>query len=249
MVKNILLGFFLSGLFAGCATYKQNIMFVPGENFVPDPIKTEALKAEHNYIIQRNDLLTLEIYTNNGERLIDPNPELSQTQTTGNEKRILHYLVDSNGVSRFPMVGELKVEGLTLRQAELVLQKEYERFFKSPYITLGFENKRIIVLGAPGGMVIPLVDENITLAEVLALAKGISSDGKAHNIRVLRDKQVFFADFSTIEGFHKANMIIEPGDIVYIEPLRKPFVEGFRDYSILITFILTITSFLTIFTR
>lgn len=249
MVKHILWGFFISGLLAGCATYKQNLMFVPGENFIPDPIKAEALKAEHNYVIQRNDLLTLEIYTNNGERLIDPNPELSQSQTTGNEKRILQYLVDNNGVSRFPMVGELKVEGLTLRQAELVLQKEYERFFKSPYVTLGFDNKRIIVLGAPGGMVIPLKDENITLAEVLALAKGINSDGKAHNIRVLRDQQVFLADFSTIEGFHKANMIIQPGDIVYIEPLRRPLAEGFREYSIFITLILTITSFITLFTR
>ena len=235
---------------AGCASYKQNIMFKPGENFKADPIQDNVLKAERNYIIQKNDFLVLEVYSNSGEKLIDPNPELSHSQpageTTTEEKK---YLVDLNGVVKFPMVGELKVEGLTLRQTELMLQKAYEQFFKTPFVTLKFNNKRVIVLGAPGGQVIPLTNENMTLAEVLALAKGINFDGKAKNIRVLRNEKVYLADFSTIDGFHKANMIIEHGDIVYVEPVRRPIAEGIQDYRLLITMLVSVTTFIALLTR
>jgi polysaccharide biosynthesis/export protein len=248
--RRVPLYFIMSGLLVSCATYKQNIMMKPGEGFVPDPIKASALQAERNYVIQKNDFLVLDIYSNSGEKLIDPNPELSESkQSPSDNKNEIKYLVDLNGVSKFPMIGEIKVEGLTLRHAELVLQKEFEKYFKSPFVTLRFINKRVVVLGAPGGQVIPLENENITLAEVLALAKGIEINGKAHNIRVVRGEQVFLADLATIDGFQKANMIIEPGDIVYVEPVRKPLIEGFRDYSILVSLVVSITSLIILSTR
>ena len=251
MSKKIVPIILLAGLLAGCTAYKQNIMFKPGENFVSDPIKSKAQETNRNYLIQKNDFLDLEIYTNNGEKLIDPNPELSQSQQNINNTNQIRtqYLVDLNGVAKFPMVGEIKLEGLSLRQSELLLQNEYEKFFKSPFVTLKFNNKRVIVLGAPGGQVLPLLNENLTLAEVLAMAKGVNNDGKAHNIRVLRGEQVFLVDFQTLEGFHKGNMIIEPGDIVYVEPFRKPIAEGFRDYGFILTMLVTITTFVTLLQR
>jgi polysaccharide biosynthesis/export protein len=237
-------------LLANCGTYKQNIMFRTGENYVPPKVAASALSADRNYVIQKNDFLTIEIYTNNGERLVDPNPELSQSQQVSSlDKNNIQYLVDLNGVVKFPMVGEVKVEGLTLRQAELMLQKEFEKYFKSPFVTLKFNNKRVVVLGAPTGQVIPLANENMTLAEVLALAKGVTNEAKAHNMRLIRGDQVFLIDFSTVDGYQKTNMIMEPGDILYVEPVRKPLAEGIRDYSIFLTIIVTVTSLITILAR
>jgi polysaccharide biosynthesis/export protein len=98
----------------------------------------------------------------------------------------------------------------------------------------------VIVLGGPGGQVIPLVNENTRLTEVLALAKGIGNDSRAHNIRVLRQEKVFLVDFSTFDGYLKNNMIVEPGDIVYVEPIRRPFLEGLRDYGAVISLVTSI---------
>ena len=225
-------------------------MFKPGENFVPEPIKAGASKAEHNYVVQKNDYLTLKVFSNNGEKLIEPNPELTeQGQANKSEAKELQYLVDLNGVVKFPMIGEIKVEGLSLRQAEQIIQKEFERFYKSSFVSLTFTNKRVIVLGAPGGKVIPLQNENITLAEVLALASGINNEAKAQNIRVLRGESVYLIDFSTIEGYARGNMIIEHGDIVYVEPVRKPLAEGFRDYGVILTLVVSLTTLVSIFTR
>lgn len=208
-------------------------MFNLPEGFQPDVITKEALMVEKNYVIQQNDYLNLEVYSNKGEKLIDPNPELSNPSV--NQQNITrqrqNYLVDLNGMAKFPMIGELKLTGLTLRQAEEIIQEEYLKFFKEPFTILTYANKRVIVLGATGGQVIPLVNQNISLVEVLGLAKGLDNFAKAQNIRVLRKEKVFLVDLSTIEGYRKSNMLIEPGDIVYVEPVRRPVSEAFKDYA------------------
>jgi polysaccharide export outer membrane protein len=233
-----------------CASYKQNIMFKPSDGFKPEPIKKDALLVEKNYIIQKNDYLKLDVFSNRGEKLIDPNPELSNTNTTTNQTIVtrteFQYLVDINGVAKFPMIGELNIEGMTLREAEEIIQKEFQKFFKDPYVILTYNNKRVIILGAAGGQVIPLINQNVTLVETIALAKGISNDAKAQNIRVLRDDKVFIIDLSTIEGFKAGNMLVEPGDIVYIEPIRRPFSEALRDYSGALTILVSLTTLLVL---
>jgi polysaccharide biosynthesis/export protein len=234
----------------GCASYKQNIMFRTGEGFVSEPLRKEIGKAESNYVIQKNDLLSLELSANNGEKLVDPSPELSQqTQSTNQNTTVPYYLINELGLAKFPMVGEVKIEGLTIRQAELMIQKEYEQYFKLPFVRLKFNNKRVIVLGAPGGQVLPLDNENVNLVEVIAMAKGIDNSGKAHNIRVLRNEKVYLIDLSTIDGYKLGNMKIEPGDIVYIEPVRRPVSEGFKEYGPIFTILASVTALISVLTR
>ncbi len=213
-----------------------------------EKIKQNALEEERNFIIAKNDKLLIKVYSNGGERLIDPNPELSQTgsiekSTSQNEP---NYLIDLQGLIKLPLVGEIKLDDLTLKQAEDILQKEYAKFFKEPFVQLTFVNKRVIVLGALGGQVIPLENENTSLAEVLALAKGLDKDSKAHNMRLIRADKVYEIDFSTIEGFKNGNMLVHSGDIVYVEPVRRPFSEGLRDYSGVISMIVALATLVTL---
>jgi polysaccharide export outer membrane protein len=147
------------------------------------------------------------------------------------------YLVDKDGVAKLPLLQEIKLDGLTIRQAEEILQKEYAKQYQEPFVVLNVVNRRVTVLGSPGGKVIPLLDENIKLTEVLALAGGVSTDGKAANIRVLRGDQIFIADFSTIEGYLRDDMLIQSGDIIYVEPVRRPFLEALQSYGPLISII------------
>ncbi len=212
-------------------------------------LQQQIATAEHNYTIRKNDNLNLEVYTNKGERIVDPDFQLSKDGAGAAgavTEQPKNYLVDISGVAKLPLVGEIKVEGLTLRQAEEILQKEFTKFYQDPYIVLSVSSRRVFVLGAPGGQVIPLTNENTKLVEVLAAAKGIEKNGKAHNIRVLRGDQIFVADFSTFEGYTKSNMVIEPGDVVYIEPIRRPFTEGFQEYGPLVSVAVSVITLLVI---
>jgi polysaccharide biosynthesis/export protein len=231
-----------------CGSYKQNIMFKSTDGHVPESLKRETAVAESNYKIRRNDQLTLTLFSNEGEKLIDPNPELTSSNsapenTTSNGPV---YVVDIAGVVRFPMVGEINLENLTLRQAEEVLQKEYARFFKGPYVHLTCVNKRVVLLGAVGGQVVPLENDNIKLLEVLALAKGLTNDSKAGNIKVIRGEQVFEVDLSTIQGVKDGNLTIESGDVVYVEPIRRPFAEGLRDNGAVFSLLVSLATLVVV---
>lgn len=235
-------------LFAQCASYKKNIMFKTGDA-VPDQIRQESLQAEKNYTIQKNDFLTLEVSANNGEKLVDPIPEVTTANAPDQKAIAPQYLVDQNGQVRLPLVGEIKLEGLTLLQAELALQKEFAKFYTNPFVTLKFTSKRVIVLGAPGGMVFPLTYDNTTLVEVIAMAKGVDNSGNVQNIRVIRNNQVFVVDLSTIDGYRKGNMLLESGDIIYVEPIRRPVSEGLQANSALFSIVTLVITLVAILTR
>jgi polysaccharide export outer membrane protein len=80
------------------------------------------------------------------------------------------------------------------------------------------------------------------------MAKGLDKNAKAQNIRVIRGDQVYVADFSTFEGYQKNNMLMEPGDIVYIEPVRRPFSEGLQEYGPAISIITSLTTLIVVIT-
>jgi polysaccharide biosynthesis/export protein len=224
-------------------------MFRASETMKPETFKREASITEKNYVIQKNDLLRLDVFSNNGEKIIDPNPELTNSATVnGNNAQAnpFNYLVELNGLVKLPMIGELKVEGLTLRQAEEIAQKEYAKYFKEPFVVINYVNKRVIVLGALGGQVIPLTNQNVTLVEVLALAKGLNNDAKAQNIKLIRNDHVYQIDFSTIQGFKDGNMLVEPGDVVYVEPIRRPFTEALRDNFTIISVIVSLATLVAV---
>lgn len=219
-------------------------MFRPGEG---QGFSQMVTQAESNYVIQKNDILGLEVYTNAGEKIVDPVSEISpdgSRQDLSSEPP--RYLVDQTGHAKFPLIQEFKAEGLTLRQAEKLLEQEYSRFYQQPFVKLSYSNKRVVVLGALGGQVVPLNNENMKLTEVLALVRGLSNDSKAHNIRVLRGNDVYLADFSTIDGYLKYNYTMQPNDIVYVEPVRRPFSEALRDYGAVITIITSLTTLVVV---
>lgn len=231
-----------------CKSYKQHIMFKIDEEGDLSYLSSEVTVAEKNYSIQPNDWLELRVYTNNGERIIDPNYELQiQQGQNRRENESPEFLVLDDGSVKFPMIGQVKIGGMKLDDAEDYLEKKYNDFYKGSYVRLRYLNKRVIVLGAPGGQVIPLESENISIIEVVALAGGIDEGGKAHNLRLIRGDlhapQVFQIDLSTINGMKASMMDALPGDIIYVEPTRKIATEAARDFM---TYFSILTSTLTL---
>jgi polysaccharide export outer membrane protein len=232
----------LLGCLVSCRSHKQDLMFRVND---PAVVSQQSAEIERQYTIKPYDQIILQVYTNKGERLIDPDAYLQKGQnadvTTKDESRDT-YTVDEFGRVKLPMVGEIALKDLTIQQAENLLQEAYNHFYNDAYIRIKSNSKRVIVLGTMGGEVIPLSYDQMKITEVLALSKSVVKDAKAHNIRLLRGKQVFMIDFSTFEGYVKSDMIVESGDIVYVEPVRRP-VENLREYMSVVSIL---SSFVTL---
>jgi polysaccharide biosynthesis/export protein len=86
-------------------------MFTINDNAV---VQQQTAKAEANYVIQKNDLLTLEVFPVKGERIIDPALGAEGSPASASEVPVLRtYLVDQSGKVKFPGIDEINVEGLT----------------------------------------------------------------------------------------------------------------------------------------
>ena len=201
-------------------------------------LRQQVVEAERTYTIQPNDLLEIEVYTNKGERIIDPDFELAKQLQGGMQqmqRRQPQYLVLPDSQVMLPMVGRIPLAGYSLNQADSILARAYGSYYKEPFVLSRFVNKRVVVLGAAGsgGLIVPLINQNMNLLEVLALAGGITGTGKAHNIRLIRgdldNPQVHLIDLSTIEGMRQASLQVQSGDIVYVEPIRRLLPETIRD--------------------
>jgi polysaccharide export outer membrane protein len=218
------------------------------------PLQKAATIAEKNYTLQPNDQIALLVFTKKGERIIDPDGKLVQqgltsatqtsTSATGTAKPLNEFVLTQTGEVVLPLIGLQKLQGLTIREAELYLIKEYEKFYNDVLVTVTCKNHRVIVLGASGGKVLPLTRENITLAEVLAMSGSgnLQAEGNAHNIRLLRGQEAFVADFSTVEGYVQTNYIIQPGDIVYFEPIKRPGLQALQDYGPIVNILLGVAT-------
>lgn len=205
------------------------------------------LSFTSNYTLEVNDILNFEVFTNKGERVIDPDFELSKDLGVNQSyiKPTLNYLISVDGTVKLPMIGEVQIVGRTLREAELLLQQKYGEFYETPYVVLQYINKRATVIGAVNS-VVELKNENTRLIEVLALADAINNDVIAQNIRLVREGETYVLDLSSSKDIQVTNIVIQPGDIIYVEPLRRPFVEAVKDYGPIISLVSSITAIVVI---
>lgn len=208
-------------------------MFQLDDDFTEADLAEATTQAESNYVLKPNDILLLDVFTNKGERLIDPNFELLQgvNNQAQQQRDKFQYVIQRDGTVEFPLIGNFKIDGMTLYEAELKLAEAFGSVYKDPFVKLRITNRRVFVLGAPGGEVIPIPNENTGLIEVLASAEGFELGAKAQNIKLIRGEVVYLIDLSTISGMKATNMNVEPGDVIYVEPWRRPWLETLRDLS------------------
>jgi len=211
-------------------------MFTDNGQIISHQLQKQIFEAESNYKIRKNDFLSIQVFTNKGEMILDPTNELQGNNLRqGNDLRTPNYLVQDDGTVKLPILGFVQLEGLTLNEAGNFLDLEYSKFYKDAFVIAKYTNKRVTVLGALGGYVIPLVNENTSLLEVLALAGGLNKDSKAYNIRLVRgelnDPEVYLVDLSTVQGMKLSMLPILPGDIIYVEPVRRVVTESLKDIT------------------
>jgi len=270
MFRQILLLLCLLYSLASCRIYNQNIMFKANGDLIYDKVLFAKMNAESNYIIKPYDRLQFRLYSNDGQVIqftgafdnINPqtpnqqvNPIMQQPQNQANVNTPVNfniYTVQTDGFVYLPMIGEVQLEGFTAKQADSLLSIKFRKYYKDSYVRVQFLNKRAIVFKGTKGEVVPLINENTTLIELLAMTGGMPNDLRATNIRLirgdLRNPNVYVIDLSTIEGTRRVNLQIQPDDIVYVEPIRKTFLESVSDISPILGLITSTTTFiLTIF--
>ena len=223
-------------MFSGCGkTLNPSLMFKVPKSFDYDVDQTIA---NTEYKIAPNDWVEFSVFTNDGFKLVDlttsPQSLLGGGGGSGRNVGGTTYRVEVDGYIKLPIIGRVKIKDMTVRQAEKMLEHEYETYYNKPFVLLRVINRRVFVFpgGGGAGTVINLENENTSLIEGLALAGGIVETGKAYKVKLIRgdtrNPKVMLIDLSTVEGMRQSNLLLQANDIIYVEPrplVTRKFLE------------------------
>lgn len=133
------------------------------------------------------------------------------------------YLIDNDGFIEFPLLGNIKMAGLTRVEATSLLKDKIGEYVKEPIVNLELENFKITVLGEvarPG--VFHINNERVTLLEALGLAGDMTIFGERKNVLVVRENNGKISstsvDLTSSEVFSSPVYYLSQNDVVYIEP-------------------------------
>ena len=234
---------------AGC-TVNQDLMFRTGSDYEFAPLSETKQEA---YRLAPNDRLQLQLFSNRGQRLIAMTAGSAEASQGANllqqQRAMFTYRVELDGTVELPEVGAVMLAGLTLDEAERMIEEAYEAEYVDPYALLQVVNNRVLVFPGEAGQatVITLQNQNTTVIEVLAQAGGIRQRGplepKSKLIRQKgEDNLVFQMDLSTVEGLEASRTIVQANDIIYVESNPQRVREVLTDVSPVAQLITTFTS-------
>ena len=217
---------------ASCTSYKNVPYLQNSENVI---LKTSEL---YDARIMPKDILTItvvcpenpqatQVFNLSTSVSATTNSFTSQSQSTfSTQMNLQSYLVENDGTINFPVLGRLKVTGLTKVELEnRITDMIYGTYLKErPVVTVNMSNYKIAVLGevaSPG--VYTVSNGKVNVFEALALAKDMTIYGRRDSVKIIRESLTGQKEIACL-NLGDANIINSPfyqlqqNDIVYVIP-------------------------------
>lgn len=237
-------------LLGACASRKEVVYLQPSD------AQVEHLYHDFAPRIQKEDLLTITVSSADIKATIPFNQQNQfQGGNVSNARDFAFkptYVVDANGEIDFPVLGKVKLAGLTRMEATERMRSLLKQYIVDAGVNLTFANFRITVLGevrSPGTFTLP--QERVTVLEALGMAGDMTIKGVRSNVLLIREKdgkhETQRLNLLTDSVLTSPYFYMAQNDVLYVEP-NKTQVRSSRlgqDTSVLIS----ITSlFITIVT-
>lgn len=215
-------------ILTACQSYKK----VP--YFLDSGMIKQMSQQEQMYDakIMPKDLLTIVVSCTSPELAMPFNLTVASPVNTATSRLITttqpilqQYLVSNEGTVDFPVLGELKLGGLTKKQAEQMIVEKLKPYIKeTPIVIVRMVNYKISVIGEvarPGTFSIN--NEKVNLLEALAMAGDMTVYGLRDNVKLIREdgngkQQIVTLDLNKAEVILSPYYWLQQNDIIYVTP-------------------------------
>lgn len=213
-------------LFASCSTQKDLVYFSDLDNGSKFELPVTRMEAQ----VQPNDMLGISVNTLSPEsNLLFSGANISRVSQSdsrypsGSGTSANGYVVDKNGNINFPVLGQVKVAGLTKDQVKEKLTSEISKYVKSPIVNVEFENFKVTVIGEVNRpSTFTVTSENINLLEALGMAGDMTVYGKRENVLIIREqngrRSLNRINLNRKDVLNSPYFYLRQNDIVYVEP-------------------------------
>jgi polysaccharide export outer membrane protein len=249
-----LLVFFVASLFLVSCASKKDVLYL--QNI--DQINSNQGSLSYEPKLQNDDLLSIIVAADQPELTVPFNlPQIQGNyQINQNQDGIKTYLIDIDGNIVFPVIGKVKLAGLTRSQAVRMLEEKIKEYITNPSVNLRILNYKFSVIGEvnrPGTFKIE--SERVTLLEALSQAGDLTIYGNRSNILIIREvggkKEYNRVDITKADFINSPFYYLVQNDVVVVEPNKTKVnssVVG-PNLNVTISAISLLTTILFIITR
>lgn len=213
-------------LLSSCKTPKDIVYLQDLEEKIPVELQTGG-----EIRFQPGDKLSIYVHSRNEDiqELFNIGGRNGNTMMNTNNGQNGTYTVDPNGEIDFPVLGQLKIQGLTRSEVAKTIKEMIlsNNLCNDPVVIVQFSNMNFSVLGSfSGSGTKPITKDRINLIEAIAMAGDLQIDGLRKNVLVLRqegDKQVpYRVDLTAANSVYTSPVFyIRQNDVIYVEPNDK----------------------------
>ncbi len=197
-----------------------------------DTLDLSASRGLYDAKIMPKDLLTITVSTTDPKtaapfNLTVQDPLRNGGSLSGTQGSLLQYLVDNDGNINFPILGMLKVAGLTKRQCEELIHDKIMPYMaptERPIVNVKMASFKISVLGEvahPGEFTVET--EKISILQALADAGDLTIYGKRNNVMLVREdangqKSVHRLNLNDANLINSPYYYLQQNDAIIVEP-------------------------------
>jgi polysaccharide biosynthesis/export protein len=258
MKKSLILYLFVILGFSSCISNKKLVYLQNKSQALADTSQNQNY-ARTKYIIQVNDILSIQLRTIDQQAV-----ELFNNNSAGQNRQggvmgggdifyMTGYTVDDSGRVELPMIGKVSVQGLTLNEAKVVIEREAQQYFSNFFVIVRFGGIRYSILGEvgnPGKFVI--LQQQLNIFEAIANSGDLTMVANRKDVQIIRQSaqgpQIYTVDLTDRNILYSTNYFIQPNDIIYVKPLKvKSLGTGTTGVSTFQTVVSVLSAALLVF--
>jgi len=233
---------------SSCYNYKRQL-YLKDEagRFSDRPVIIETKPSE--YRINARDILDIRVQSSDPE--VTNIFNMNQGEGGGNWFRgdpgamyLSGYEVNSLGLVKLPIIGEIYVKDLTLSDIQRAIQDEVDKYIINATVVVKLVSFKITVLGEvarPGYYYIYNSQANVF--EALGQAGGVNPFGKREAVKLLRQMddgtQVVLLDLTNPSIIESEFYFVQPNDVLLVDPFKA---NTKRDNLTALTYVTLFTS-------
>lgn len=230
--------FFLAALLmlGACVPNKKYVLLQKNDVNKKDLAKDTVLRSYQlqlsNYKIQPQDLLSVNVETLTPDEynfIKELNPAQNSRMGVAGAGGVLltGYLVDNEGMVEFPVIGKVKLAGLSVFEAETKMKEVLAAYLRDPIIRIRLLNFRFTFVGEVNTQITSF-NPRISLVEAIALTGGLTELADRENIKIIRQRgdqaDVLYVNLLDESFVSSPHFYLQQNDIVVVSALKqRPF--------------------------